>query len=74
MSMETYETEEICCFCGEEISVVFETDVQLPCRGLIVKCPNCGKDIILCSMCIEHGNCNECNNISVNVVSAFKTL
>lgn len=43
--------EEICPYCDE--------DVMATAYEGIIKCPYCGKYMVLCSMC-EHPTCNHC--------------
>lgn len=45
---------ELCPHCNTEISVLCDTASQ----GYLTRCPSCDRRLLLCSECVNHGECD----------------
>ena len=45
---------ELCPHCNTEVSVLWDTTSQ----GYLTRCPSCDRRLLLCSECVNHGECD----------------
>ena len=45
---------ELCPHCNVESAILWDITAQ----GYITKCPSCGKQLLLCSECVNHEGCD----------------